>query len=86
MEKNPQYTAPLLEQSRMDIIFVFVVLTDAFFLIMRVEADNQPPSDVMWFNNLWDKLRKFRPRDHFNCILKIWNCLIVYFFFSANTL
>ena len=47
MEKNPQYTAPLLEQSRMDIIFVFVVLTDAFFLIMRVEADNQPPSDVM---------------------------------------
>ena len=29
----------------MDIIFVFVVLTDALFLIIRVEADNQPPSD-----------------------------------------
>ena len=75
MEKNPQYTAPLLEQSRMDIIFVFVVLTDALFLIIRVEADNQPPSDVMWCNNLWDKLRKFRPRDYVNCILKIWNCV-----------
>ena len=45
MEKNLQYTAPLLEQSRMDIIFVFVVLTDVLFLIIRVEADNQPPSD-----------------------------------------
>ena len=45
MEKNVQYTAPLLEQWRMDIIFVFVVLTDALFLIIRVEADNQPPSD-----------------------------------------
>ena len=45
MEKNVQYTAPLLEQWRMDIIFVFVVLTDALFLIVRVEADNQPPSD-----------------------------------------
>ena len=30
----------------MDIIFVFVVLTDASFLIIRVEADNQPPSDL----------------------------------------
>lgn len=29
----------------MDITFVFVVLTDALFLIIRVEADNQPPSD-----------------------------------------
>ena len=29
----------------MDIIFVFVVLTDALFLIIMVEADNQPPSD-----------------------------------------
>ena len=29
----------------MDIIFVFVVLTDSLFLIIRVEADNQPPSD-----------------------------------------
>lgn len=27
----------------MDIIFVFVVLTDALFLIISVEADNQPP-------------------------------------------
>ena len=45
MEKNLQYTAPLLEQSRIDIIFFFVVLTDALFLIIRVEADNQPPSD-----------------------------------------
>ena len=45
MEKNLQDTAPLLEQSRMDIIFVSVVLTDALFLIIRVEADNQPPSD-----------------------------------------
>ena len=45
MEKSLQYTAPLLEQSRMDIIFVFVVLTDALFLIIRVEADNQPHSD-----------------------------------------
>ena len=45
MEKNLQYTAPLLELSRIDIIFVFVVLTDALFLIVRVEADNQPPSD-----------------------------------------
>ena len=44
MEKNLQYTAPLLEQSRVDIIFVFV-LTDALFLVIRVEADNQPPSD-----------------------------------------
>ena len=43
MEKNLQYTAPLLEQSRMDIIFVFVVLSDVLFLIVRVEADNQPP-------------------------------------------
>lgn len=46
MEKNLQYTAPFLEQSRMDIIFVFVVLTDALFLIIRVEADKQPPSDL----------------------------------------
>ena len=50
MEKNLQYTAPLLEQSRMDIIFVFVVLTDALFLIIRVEADNQPPSDFKIFD------------------------------------
>ena len=41
METN-LYTAPLLEQSRMDIIFV---LTDALFLIIRVEADSQPHSD-----------------------------------------
>ena len=45
MEKNLQYTAPLIEQSRVDIIFGFVVLTDALFLIIRVEADSQPPSD-----------------------------------------
>ena len=45
MEKNLQYTAPLIEQSRVDIIFGFVVITDALFLIIRVEADNQPPSD-----------------------------------------
>lgn len=50
MEKNLQYTAPLLEQSRMDIIFVFVVLTDALFLIIRVEGDNQPPSDFKIFD------------------------------------
>ena len=50
MEKNLQYTAPLLEQSRMDIIFVFVVHTDAFFLIIRVEADNQPPSNFKIFD------------------------------------
>ena len=29
----------------MDIIFVFVVLTDALILVVRVETDNQPPSD-----------------------------------------
>ena len=45
MEKKLQYTAPLIEQSRVDIIFGFVVLSDALFLIIRVEADNQPPSD-----------------------------------------
>ena len=50
MEKNLQYTAPFLEQSRMDIIFVFVVLTDALFLIIRVEADNRPPSDFKIFD------------------------------------
>ena len=50
MEKNLQYTAPLLEQWRMDIIFVFVVLTDALFSIIRVEADNQPPSDFKIFD------------------------------------
>ena len=50
MEKNLQYTAPLLEQWRMDIILVFVVLTDALFLIIRVEADNQPPSDFKIFD------------------------------------
>ena len=44
-KKPTVYTATFLEQSRMDIIFVFVVLTDALFLIIRVEADNQPPSD-----------------------------------------
>ena len=45
MEKKLQYTAPLIEQSRVDIVFGFVVLSDALFLIIRVEADNQPPSD-----------------------------------------
>ena len=50
MEKNLQCTAPLLELSRIDIIFVFVVLTDALFLIVRVEADNQPPSDFKSFD------------------------------------
>ena len=49
-KKTLQYTAPFLEQSRMDIIFVFVVLTDALFLIIRVEADNQPPSDFKIFD------------------------------------
>ena len=50
MEKNLQYTAPLLELWRMDIIFVFVVVTDALFSIIRVEADNQPPSDFKIFD------------------------------------
>ena len=50
MEKNLQYTAPLLELWRMDIIFVFVVLTDALFSILRVEADNQPPPDFKIFD------------------------------------
>ena len=29
----------------MDIIFVFLVLTEALFLIIAVQADNQPHSD-----------------------------------------
>ena len=45
MGKNRQYTAPLLEQSRMDIIFVSHVLAEALFLIIAVQADNQPPCD-----------------------------------------
>ena len=45
METNLQYTAPLLEKSRMDIIVVFLVLTEALFLIIGVQADNQPRSD-----------------------------------------
>ena len=45
MEKNLQYTAPLLEQSRMDIIFVFVVLTDALFLIFNWSRQ----STTFWF-------------------------------------
>ena len=45
-KKNLQYTAPLLEPSRMDIIFVFVVLADVLFLIIRVEGDNDPGSHV----------------------------------------
>ena len=78
METN-LYTAPLLEQSRMDIIFVFLVLTEALFLIIAVQVDNQPHSDFKISDlcnvNLWDKIRKFRPRDYVNCILKIWNCV-----------
>lgn len=64
METNLQYTAPLLEQSRMDIIFVFLVLTEALFLIIGVQADNQPRSDFEMSDlchvNLSDELRKFR--------------------------
>ena len=69
------YTAPLLEQSRMDIIFVFFVFSEALFLIMGVQADNQPRSDFKISDlcnvKLWDKLRIVRPRDYGNCILKI---------------
>ena len=58
------YTAPLLEQSRMDIIFVFFVFSEALFLIMGVQADNQPPSDFKISDlrsvKIWDKLRIFR--------------------------
>ena len=79
MEKNLQYTAPLLEQSRMDIIFVSHVLAEALFLIIAVQADNQSPSDFKISDlcnvNLSDKIRKFRPHDYVNCILKIWNCV-----------
>ena len=64
METNLQHTAPLLEQSRMDIIFVFLVLTEALFLIIGVQADNQPRSDFEMSDlchvNRWDELRKFR--------------------------